>query len=233
MSMARSHTSKSELRRYLTEWLETGFRDGLFDRNTRTQTFRQIEQYLPEIVRDINQSGQWSVATSNSILGIYLRECQDPEKGPFNHFEILAYPSRRTRPELQCFVGHRFTKKLSEALRSNLRYVLEPFGIALKWSGMDINATGFFDDILANIHKCDFCIFDTRDTEGRPNVFIEAGIAYALKRPFILASYQRNQLRVPSDLQHIKTIQYKDYRELTRTLYFELPVFLKATKLRA
>jgi hypothetical protein len=227
MPIPRSRTSSKELRNYLTAWIETGFRDGLVNRTERSEIQASFESHLREIVHDINETGEWNSATAGGILSVVLRECRDPDTGPFNHFEILSYPSHRTRPQLQCFVGHRFTNKLNDTIRSNLRYVLEPFNIKLIWSGMDLNATGFFDDILKKINMSDFCIFDTRDTDGRPNVFIEAGIAYALKRPFILASYKNNKFRVPSDLQHIKTIQYKNYRELTRTLYFELRVFLK------
>jgi hypothetical protein len=227
MPILRSRTSSKELRNYLTAWIETGFRDGLFNRNERSEILDDLESHLREIVRDINETGAWHKTTPGGILSVVLRECRDPNTGPFNHFEILSSSLHRTRPPLQCFVGHRFTRKLNDIIRSNLRYVLEPFNIKLIWSGMDLNATGFFDDILKKIHECDFCIFDTRDTDGHPNVFIEAGIAYALKRPFILASYKNNKFRLPSDLQHIKTIQYKNYQEFTRTLYFELRVFLK------
>jgi hypothetical protein len=233
MATAKGRTSISELRKYLTEWLETGFTHALIDRNERAQTFRDIEQRLPEMVREINQTGQWSVATGAGVLGIYLRECRDPDKGPFNHFEIRSTRPPGTLTRLQCFVGHRFTRQLSTTLRSNLRYILEPDNIALIWSGMDIHATGFFDDILRKIRECNFCIFDTRGTDAHPNVFIEAGIAYTLERPFILASYRKNKFQLPSDLQHIHTIQYRDYRELMRSLYFTLPVFLKGTGLRA
>lgn len=88
----------------------------------------------------------------------------------------------------------------------------------------DMNATGFFDDIVKRIRPSDFCIFDNRWASQKPNVYIEAGIAYVLNKPFILANFQGNRLGVPSDLTHVLNIPYRDYEGLSRTLYFNLAV---------
>jgi hypothetical protein len=114
----------------------------------------------------------------------------------------------------------------------NLRYVLEPSNINLVWSGMDISAVGFFDNLVKKIRMCDFCIFDNRWASEKPNVYIEAGIAYALHKPFILANFQENRVGVPSDLTHILNLPYKSYEDLCRTLYFQLPIFLRENNLR-
>lgn len=97
---------------------------------------------------------------------------------------------------------------------------------------MDMNAVGFFDDIVRKISRCDFCIFDNRGTERKPNVYVEAGIAYVLEKPFILANYRGNRVGVPTDLIHVLNIPYDDYRDLTRRVYFNLPVFLRGTRLQ-
>jgi hypothetical protein len=232
MTTVRRRTTKNELHRYFSEWLETGFVNGLIDRNTRSATAQELEEWLPTILRDINQTGQCNIASKGIIISIFLREGLDPVSGAFNHFEIQLGSVHRNRKKLRCFVGHRFTEKLNRCIHSNLKYVLEPYGIDLVWSGMDMHAVGFFDSLLKQIKMCHFCIFDTRDTDKHPNVFIEAGIAYALKRPFILANYQKNRMGVPSDLTHILNIPYNNYKELTRQLYFKMPVFFKLTNLR-
>jgi len=233
MPRTSGRTTSKELRTYLTEWLGTGFCDGTFDRNSRAKIFESIDQSLGEIVQGLNQRGQWSAkAKGDNVFAVYLRECADPDKGPFNFFEVRTTPLSRRRSKIRCFVGHRFTPAINKSLRSNLRYVLEPHDITLDWSGKDMRATGFFDDILDRIKNCKFCIFDTRNTDEHPNVHIEAGIAYALKRPFILAEYQQNRLRIPSDLGHVTTIRYKDYRTLMKDLYFKMPVFLNTLGLR-
>ena len=114
----------------------------------------------------------------------------------------------------------------------NLRYVLEPSGIELVWSGMDMVAVSFFDDVVEKIRSCDFCIFDNRLTARKPNVYIEVGIAYVLGKPFILANYKGNSARIPSDLTHILNIDYAGYKDLCKTLYFNLPLFLRDVGLR-
>jgi glycosyltransferase involved in cell wall biosynthesis len=222
-----SRTSRRELRRYFTEWYDAEFVNGLIDRDTHDQVARALPSYLPALVKDINGRGQAILNLGPKDLQITLREGRDPDKGRFNLFEIQWLRSK-PRMKRTCFLGHRFTREISNSLRSNLRYVLEPSNINLKWSGIDLNAAGFFDEIIELIRKCDFCIFDNRLTEGRPNVYIEAGIAYALKRPFILANYKGNRLRLPADLKHITVIPYSNYQELAKRLYFSLPVFLKS-----
>ena len=98
---------------------------------------------------------------------------------------------------------------------------------------MDMSATGIFEKTVREIRGADFCIFDNREADLKPNVYIEAGIAYVLRKPFIVADYQGNRLEVPSDLQHINRIQYRDYEELSRQIYFRLPVFLRENRLRS
>jgi hypothetical protein len=110
--------------------------------------------------------------------------------------------------------------------------VLEPSNIRLVWSDMDMSGVGFFAKTIREIRRADFCIFDNREADVRPNVYIEVGIAYVLKKPFIIADYKANRLEVPSDLQHINRVQYRDYEDLCRQIYFRLPVFLRDHRLR-
>ena len=227
----RRKTTRSELHRYFQDWLDTAFRNGLIDRHKREEILVGMQLQLPVIVAGLNSRGRAQLKLGRGTLSLFLRKGIDPRNGKFNIFEI-QWPRKRRHRRLRCFVGHRFLKSVSNSLRLNLRYVLEPSNIKLLWSGMDIAAVGFFDDIIKKIRTCDFCIFDNRWASERPNVYIEAGIAYALGKPFILANYQANRIGVPSDLTHILNIPYRSYEDLCRTLYFQLPVFLRETGLR-
>ena len=189
-----------------------------------------MDKHLPSLAQSLNRGKTGTLRLRAGSVRISLGEGRDPVFGKFNIFEI-RWPGSKRPQKSRCFLGHRFTKTISESLRLNLRYILEPSNISLVWSGMDMNAAGFFDDIVRKIRKCHFCIFDNRSTERKPNVYIEAGIAYVLKKPFILANYRGNRVGVPTDLIHILNIPYDDYRDLTKQIYFNLPVFLRDTGL--
>jgi hypothetical protein len=109
--------------------------------------------------------------------------------------------------------------------------VLEPYNITLDWSGQDPKSVQIFQDIVRRIRRADFCVFDTRATKGKPNVYIEAGIAYALGVPFVLFEYERKPpdpryvASLPSDLAHALSLRYSNYEKLFREFYFSLPVF--------
>jgi len=164
-------------------------------------------------------------------LTIFPRTGLDPSTGKFTLFELRWSGVRRSR-RLRCFLGHRFLPRITKALRLDLLFVMEPSNIRLVWSDMDMSAVGFFAKTVREIRQADFCIFDNRDADSKPNVYIEAGIAYVLGKPFIVADYKGNRLAVPSDLQHINRVQYRDYADLSRQIYFRLPVFLRENKLR-
>ena len=114
-------------------------------------------------------------------------------------------------------------------MRWNLRQILEPYRIELDWSGQDPKSVQIFEDIVRRIRKADFCVFDTRATRGKPNVYIEAGIAYAVGTPFILFDYAppngKSVASLPSDLAHSLSLRYTSYEKLFREFYFSLPVF--------
>ena len=99
----------------------------------------------------------------------------------------------------------------------------------LDWSGQDPTSVQIFDDIVRRIKRADFCVFDTRATRGKPNVYIEAGIAYAVRTPFILFEHQRTARgfvsSLPSDLGHALSLRYSSYERLFREFYFSLPSF--------
>lgn len=229
----RKRISQAELQSYFEEWLDTSFTNGIIEAAARDSTFDQFQAALPTITRELNRSriSQTLFDLGQTELTIEVHDGIDPDHGRFNLFEIKWSGSRRPS-KLRCFLGHRFLPEISNSLRKNLRYVLGPSNIDLIWSDMDLTAQGFFSKTIREIQRCDFCIFDNREADEKPNVYIEAGIAYVLKRPFMMANYGRNRLAVPSDLLHINTIEYKHYRELMKKIYFGLPIFLRESKLR-
>jgi hypothetical protein len=191
-----------------------------------------MEKHLPRLIVGLNHSGKVKLDVGPRCLTIFLREGRNPSSGSsFSLFE-MKWSGKEQRKRLRCFLGNRFVPAISDSLRMNLRYVLEPSRIDLVWSGMDMAAVGFFDDIIEKIRTCDFCFFDNRLADEKPNVYIEIGIAYALGKPFILANYKGNHRPIPSDLTHILNIQYASYKDLCTTLDFNLPIFLRDVGLR-
>jgi hypothetical protein len=238
-------TNRSEVRRYFEEWLDSAFRNELMDRHKRERTLRAMKKNLPALVDGLNRFGQVKLDLGphypSRYLTVFLRQghLANPSSGSssksfeksFNLFE-MKWAGKEHGRKLRCFLGSRSVTNISDSLRINLRYVLEPSRVELVRSGTDMAAVGFFDDIVEKIRTCDFCIFDNQLAEEKANVYIEVGIAYALKRPFILANYKGNRLPIPSDLTHILHIPYTNYKDLCRTLYFNLPLFLRDTGLR-
>jgi len=166
---------------------------------------------------------------------IYLRE-YDGNKFPFLQGLTQKSP---LPPELACFVGHRFLPGIESSLRYNLAHLFEPHAITLNWAGDDFSASDIFEGILRGIRHADLCLFDNLATANKPNVYIEIGIAYARGKPMLFCEHLDSGMEpafeagsVPSDLQGLLRIQYRNYEELCRKLYLGLPSFLERHKLR-
>lgn len=162
-------------------------------------------------------------------LRLRLKHLREIDGAEFPHIEVL--PTRQ-RSRKVCFVGHRFIPGVEKTLRWNLAQLLEPYNVHVDWSGKDPRSVQIFDDIVRRIKRANFCIFDNRATDRRPNVYIEVGVAYAFRVPFILFEYvpQKPGSRrpsIPTDLSHALTLRYENYQELFRGLYFALPAFFK------
>lgn len=235
-------TNRSEVRSFFQDWLDSAFRQELIDRNKREEIQGAMEKHLSRVVFELNHFRKVRLGSAKPNLNIFLREGKDvifgnPSTGiksevrNFNLFE-LQFSRAKHPPKLACFVGYRYHPRVSDCLITNLRYVLETANVNLVSPEKDMAAVGFFDDVVNSIQKCDFCIFDNRLTAGRPNVYIEAGIAYVLDKPFIFANHQASRLQIPSDLKHIRTVDYIDYQDLTRKLLFNLPLFLRVVRSR-
>lgn len=213
------------LRSYLLEISEARFLHSAID----SQAYDQIEKFArsaacARLARTLLRDKK--VEVSHLGLTLQLKHLREVSGKKFWHIELMVHPGRRRKKRV-CFVGHRFTAKISKALRWNLRHVLEPYNIKLDWSGQNPTSVQIFEDIVRRIKAADFCVFDTRATQGKPNVYIEAGIAYAVGTPFILFDFVDGApgASMPSDLGHALSLRYSTYEQLFREFYAALPAF--------
>lgn len=166
------------------------------------------------------------VALPKYSLRLQMKILREIDGREFPHIQIMITGKRRRLRV--CFVGHRFLPGVIRTLRWNLRHVLEPYNVRMDWSGKDIRSVQIFDDIVNRIRRADFCIFDNRGTAGRPNVYVEVGVAYAVKKPFILFDYAtRRTQAIPTDLSHSFAIRYRNYQQLFPEFYARLPLFFR------
>jgi hypothetical protein len=225
--------TNSEIERFVRSYL-LDLSESLFVRSVIDST--RCEQIRAFTTRAVCRTYARRLLAESSVripelnLKLQLKRLREIDARPFYHIEVLVNQRRRRRRRV-CFVGHRFTPSVGRTLRWNLRQVLEPYNIVLDWSGQDPKSVQIFDDIVRRIRRADFCVFDTRATKGKPNVYIETGIAYAVGTPFILFDYvpsnsdSRDAASLPSDLGHALSLRYSTYEDLFRTFYFSLPVF--------
>lgn len=149
------------------------------------------------------------------IVRLSLREF-GRRKSSLLVFQGLDRGANANRRSLRCLVGHRFTAEIKHTFRWNLRELFGLFRIEADYSDFDGRAVNLIDDLSDKIRSHDFCLFDNRETTNpsRPNVYIEAGMAFALHRPFIFAHYAGEIW--PTDFSNVLYIPYRNYRELFR-----------------
>lgn len=227
------------VREFLTSFIESRFVNGRIssDEYHGLLTFLRRSSLLASASRKLFKNSPDPVLLKGykPLRLIYLRE---PNGREFPFLQGLAGSDSPAHKEISCFVGHRFLKDIEKSLRFNLAHLFEPYGIHLRWSGYDLSARGVFHDVLSGIKSTDFCFFDNLGTLNKPNVYIEIGIAHALGKSMLVCEYLggRDSIgtrkipdtgSVPSDLQGLIRIQYRNYQDLCRQLYFGLPIFLE------
>jgi hypothetical protein len=97
-------------------------------------------------------------------------------------------------------------------------------------AGQEAASEPLLSDIVKKMRSADFAIFDNRETETKPNVYIEIGMSLILKLPFIVCDY-RDPKRpefdpIPSDLSGFLTLRYSDYKSLFTEPALKLPSFI-------
>jgi len=145
---------------------------------------------------------------------------------------------RRLRPArpLRAFVGHRFTPGVTNNLRHNLQLLCRPYGVSLWYSDTDMPNGSVFETIVQRIRQSDFCVFDDRETEVRPNVLIELGVAIGTGKPYFYLNYQKKRkvaiarrkevITTASDLAGMLYMPYTSYEDVCLELAMRLPGFL-------
>jgi len=81
-----------------------------------------------------------------------------------------------------------------------------------------------FETIVQRIRQSDFCVFDDRETEVRPNVLIELGVAIGIGKPYFYLNYQKKRkvaiarrrevITTASDLAGMLYIPYTSYEDV-------------------
>jgi hypothetical protein len=155
---------------------------------------------------------------------------------------VLAIDRRLRSPRpLKAFVGHRFTPSVTNNLRHNLQLVCRPYRVSLWYSDTDMPNGSIFETIVKRIRESDFCFFDDRETEVRPNVLIELGVAIGIGKPYFYLNYQKKRtvtigqkkepITTASDLAGMLAMPYVTYEDVGRELAMRLPRFLADRKL--
>jgi len=223
------------VRQSVLDLAETLYETGRFTRETYLEykrTFRS-RRVLREIATDLYGPRREASLLGHPNAKLVLMSLKEMGGRPFNllvfKHENDVSPRRGT---VRCFVGHRFTKAIEKRFRWNLRELFGVFGIEVEYSAFDGAAVNIIDEIRQMIRTYEFCLFDNRETTAtsKPNVYIEAGMAFALNRPFIFCHHKREVW--PSDFSNVNYIAYKNYKELFQKLYAVLPVFLERKVLR-
>jgi hypothetical protein len=152
--------------------------------------------------------------------------------------EAVLGIDRRLRPAHppRAFVGHRFTAAVTNNLRHNLQLLCRPYGISLWYSDSDMPNGSVFETIVQRIRQSDFCVFDDRETEVRPNVLIELGVAIGIGKPYFYLNYRKKRkvaiarrkevITTASDLAGMLYIPYTSYEDVCFELAMRLPGFL-------
>lgn len=219
------------IRNSLRKLVETLFRYKQIDRLTRLKYEQQLRsrKLLWNLASDLYGPKGETTIPANPRARLILLSMKELSKG---RFRLLVFKrangSGPPERSFRCLVGHRFTREIQDRFRWNLRELFEPLGIDEDYSDFDGKAVNIISDLLEKIRTYDFCVFDNRETTkpSKPNVYIEAGMAVALNRPFIFCHYTGKEVW-PSDFSNISYIPYKSYEELFAELYARLPLFLE------
>src|ERR1019366_7916155 len=73
-------TTRSQMRLYFRDWIDTAFRNGLITRHSREQALAAMAGHLPAIVAALNKRGRASLKLGARSLNFFLREGLDPSQ---------------------------------------------------------------------------------------------------------------------------------------------------------
>lgn len=235
--MKKQFAKHQIIKRELKDVIETLYRSTNI--NYEKYRFLSEQRYLQRITQEISSEykidlGEFSInlieikGLTGKLSWTVLPFWKLPRPKRPHHKDIKAI--KESTFHYWSFVGHRFIDKITKNLRYNLSELFQAYKIEPKYIDLDDPTGMLFDGIISEIENSDFCLFDTRETENRPNVFIEMGISYAKNKPFFLCEYIKDKpaiKSIPSNLSGLQRLSYKTYRELCQKLSILLPRFLK------
>lgn len=186
--------------------------------------------FLRAIVSELPVKGEYETIERDVRFERILMKAIDCSDFPFVRILLKSDLAQIPKRRLKVFVGHRFVDHITQPLRFNLARILDPYGIKLMFAGQEAASEPLLSDIIKKLRAADFAIFDNRETETKPNVYIEIGMSLILKLPFIVCDY-RDPKRpdfdpIPSDLSGFLTVRYADYKSLFTELSLKLPSFI-------
>lgn len=217
----------AEVERYRADYLRLL---RLWRTRLRTSEYRHLRQ--PQVADGIASSlaGGATVLTIEGVGELHSSELYRTRTAarPYLVFvpEPLGQSTRRRSRGGGCFLGCRFTEPHKTLLESNLRRLFECYGLRVSADDADVSLRSLLPGIVRKIKGAAICLFDTRHTSRKPNVFIESGAAFALGKPTILmapAGRRGGAAGWPSDLAGMVYLEYRSYQELIDRLSVRLP----------
>ncbi|WP_414470395.1 TIR domain-containing protein [Methanobacterium sp. ACI-7] len=105
--------------------------------------------------------------------------------------------------------------------------VLDEMDLILELADDEIKNRALFCKVCEQMQSSYICVIDI--TEQNHNVLIELGMAYGFQKPTILIfeESQKEKIKIPTDVQGIEYIDYKDYDDLKERLKSSLKTILK------
>jgi predicted nucleotide-binding protein len=127
------------------------------------------------------------------------------------------------------FVAHPYKAFPMDDYRAALKDLENSFkGVRFVYADEEITSDYILEKIEKMILAADLSLFDV--TSWNPNVALELGLAYALKRKFyILFNPQHDGNEVPSDIRGIERIEYGSLSQLKSKLSIVLAKIVKVS----
>lgn len=148
-------------------------------------------------------------------VDIFLRKPCPPERLQ-DVIETL-----RIRRDLQAqrkpiFVAHEFSQAQREDLRAALADAFEDTHFTLYYADVELRVGHILlGKIIERIKTTEFGIYDI-SFPGRPNVFLELGIAIGMAKPYYII--MRAGTEVPADLAGLDRIEYESFQDLVEQI---------------
>lgn len=164
---------------------------------------------IPIVV--LTNTNEVDKAVIESGADVFMRKPCPPER-LHDVIETL-----RIRRDLQLqrkpvFVAHEFSASQRDDLRAALDSAFKGTPLTLYYADADIRSGHILlGKIIERIKTTEFGIYDV-SAQGRPNVFLELGIAIGTGRPYYIIA--REGTEFPADLAGLDRIEYRSFQDL-------------------